>query len=321
MGASSVPQRPPALAIDVSTLVRRKALHLGQPGQRWLAELPDLVAELQHEWSLTLLEPLTGGSASYVVRVRTADDRDAVLKLPVPSADIASQVRTIGNARGRGYVHLLAHDPVRHAMLLESLGPSLDQLGWPPERAIDVLCHTLRQTWRVRKPADLTVMPAQEKAGQLGRLVAQLWEQLGRPCSERVLTHALRFAEQRAAAFDLDRCVVVHGDPHPANALQVTASRAGAESGFVFVDPDGFLADPAYDCGVVLRDWCTYLLAGDTVSLARRYCRQLADRTGVDETAIWEWGFLERVSSGLYVMILDDEDAGQRFLDTAERLT
>ncbi|MGH3830872.1 MAG: aminoglycoside phosphotransferase family protein [Pseudonocardiaceae bacterium] len=151
MGASSVPQHPPARAIDVSTLVRRKALHLGQPGHRWLARLPDLVAELQHEWSLTLLEPLTGGSASSVVRVRTADDRDAVLKLPVPSADVASQVRTLGSARGQGYVHLLAHNPARHAMLLESLGPSLDQLGWLPERAIDVLCHTLRQAWRVHK--------------------------------------------------------------------------------------------------------------------------------------------------------------------------
>ena len=307
-------------APDVPALARRKALHLGEPGQRWLAGLDDLIAELQRKWSLTVLEPLTGGSASYVLRVRTADHRDAVLKLPLPGEDVASQVATLGRAHGRGYVSLLAHDPVRNAMLLEALGPSMDQLGWPPERAIEILCRTLRQAWRVPRPAGLTVTPEQEKAGQLGRLVARLWEELGRPCTERVVTQALRFARQRAASFDPDRCVVVHGDPHPGNALQVTTPRTGAESGFVFVDPDGFLADPAYDCGVVLRDWYTSLIAGDTVSLARRYCRLLAGHAGVEDAAVWEWGFLERVSTGLYLMSFGAEDAGLRFLAVAERL-
>jgi hypothetical protein len=50
------------------------------------------------------------------------------------------------------------------------------------------------------------------------------------------------------------------------------------------------------------------------------YRRLLASRTGVDETAIWEWGFLERVSTGLYVLEFGDEHLTRRFLDTAEML-
>ena len=61
------------------------------------------------------------------------------------------------------------------------------------------------------------------------------------------MKEALRCAERRTAAFDLARCVLVHGDPYPWNALQVLVPRRGAEAGFVFVDPYGFLADPAYD--------------------------------------------------------------------------
>ena len=117
---------------------------------------------------------------------------------------------------------------------------------------------------------------------------------------------------------------MVHGDPHPWNALQTLAPRVGAEAGFVFVDPVGFLADPAYDLGVVLRDWCTQLLAtGDmeaAAALAHRYCALLSAHTGVEETAIWEWGFLERVSSGLYCLELDIEEWGRPFLQTAEML-
>jgi streptomycin 6-kinase len=182
-------------------------------------------------------------------------------------------------AQGHGYAKLFAHDIERHAMVIEALGPSLDQLRLPPERMIDVLCRTLRHAaW-----PGLTVTPEQEKATQLSELVSRLWEELERPCSERVIAQALHFAEQRAAAFDLDRCVVVHGDPHPGNLLRVPTPRVGAESGFVFIDPDGFLADPAYDLGIVLRDWCHHLLAGDASSITRQYCRQLASLSGVDD--------------------------------------
>ncbi len=104
---------------------------------------------------------------------------------------------------------------------------------------------------------------------------------------------SIAVTERRAAAFDPYRCVVVHGDAAARNALQVLAPRVGAETGFVFVDPDGFIGDPAYDLGVALRDWCPQLLASaDPLSLARSYCRLLADGSGVDEQARWSttWG-------------------------------
>ncbi|HEV8653541.1 MAG TPA: aminoglycoside phosphotransferase family protein [Actinomycetes bacterium] len=273
--------------IEVPALTRQRAMQLGERGERWLAELPDLVAELARRWAITLGPMLPGGNASLVTWARTADSGQAVLKVAIPESGFADQVRTIAAARGRGYVGLLAHDLRRHAMLQEALGPAMADLGLSPERAIALLCQTLSQAWTVPRPEGATVAAEQEKAAQLGRMVARLWDALGRPCPERVVAQALRFARQRAAAFNLDGCVVVHGDPHPGNALRVPASRAGAESGFVFVDPDGFLADPTYDLGVVLRDWCPQLLAGDAPTLAERYCRLLASETGLDETAIW----------------------------------
>ncbi len=307
--------------IEVPAVVRRRAADLGAVGGRWLAGLGGLVADLEREWSITVGPALDGGSASYVARARTATGRDAVLKLALPDPAFADQVGTVARAHGRGYVHLLAHDIQRHAMLQEALGPSLADLDLPPEHAIGVLCRTLRRAWQPVPPPGGTLTPREEKARGLGDLVAGLWEALGQPCPEPVVARALWFAEQRAAAFDPGRCVVVHGDPHPANTLRVAAARPGAESGFVFVDPDGFLADPTYDLGVVLRDWCPELLAApDAAALARHYCHLLADTTGLDATAIWQWGFLERVSTGLFLLSLDAEQLGRPFLDTAGRL-
>ncbi|TDC76155.1 aminoglycoside phosphotransferase family protein [Actinomadura sp. 7K507] len=309
--------------IELPPAVRRKAARLGERGARWLDELPGVVAGLRRAWAITDVGPaLPGGTAAYVARVRVGGPdggRDAVVKIALPAHGGAAQIRTIAAAHGRGYVRLLAHDAARRAMLQEALGPPMDELGLPPEQMIAALCRTLGQAWGV--PPDPAAGPAPDKAGELGRLVQRLWDRLGRPCPERVVRQALRFAGRRAAASGPGRCVVVHGDPHPGNALSVPSPRAGAESGFVFVDPDGFAADPAYDLGVVLRGWCAELLAArDPAALARRYCALLASGSGLEETAIWEWGYLERVSSGLYCLDLGLDDLARPFLATAEML-
>jgi streptomycin 6-kinase len=303
--------------------VRQRVLHLGQRGERWLADLPEVVAHLERAWSITVEHTLTGGTASYVARARTAEGDDAILKVAIPEVGFADEVRMLAAAHGQGYVRLLAHDREHEAMLLEALGPPMASLALPPEQQIARLCRMLRQVWQAPRPAGLVFVPHEEKAGQLAGTVSRIWEDLGHPCAEAVVSQALLYAERRAAAFELERCVAVHGDPHPWNALQVCVPRVGAEAGFVFVDPVGFLADAAYDLGVVLRDWCEQLLvAGPTgaVALARGYCALLSAQTGIDETAIWEWAFLERVSSGLYCLELGLEEMGRPFLQTAEML-
>lgn len=313
--------------VQVPGFVRQRVLHLGQRGKQWLAELPDVIALLERRWEITVGQALTGGTGSYVARARTAAGSDAILKIAIPEVGFADELRVLASAQGHGYVRLLAYDREREAMLLEALGQPMASLALPPEQKIALLCQMLRQAWQAPRPTGLVVMPDDEKAGQLARMVSRAWEDLGHPCSEQIVNEALQYAERRAAAFDLERCVVVHGDPHPWNALQVLAPRVGAEAGFVFVDPVGFLADPAYDLGVVLRDWCEQLLAagatgatGAAAALARRYCTLLSAQTGVEGTAIWEWGFLERVSSGLYCLELGIEELGRPFLQTAEML-
>jgi streptomycin 6-kinase len=310
--------------VQVPDRVRQRVMHLGQRGEQWLAELASVIAHLEQAWSITVGQAIAGGTGAYVARARRAQGGDAILKVAIPEVGFADELRVLASAEGHGYVHLLADDPERDAMLLEALGSPMASLALTPEQQIAILCQMLSQAWQAPSPAGLVMTPDEEKAGQLARMISRNWEDLGHPCAERVVTQALRYAEQRADAFDLERCVVVHGDPHPWNALQVLASRAGAEAGFVFVDPVGFLADPAYDLGVVLRDWCEQLLATGTAAaaatLARRHCALLSAHTGIDETAIWEWGFVERVSSGLYCLELGIEEMGQPFLQTAEML-
>jgi streptomycin 6-kinase len=285
--------------VQVPALVASKARELGEPGLRWLDALPAHLAQATRRWSLTIGDPLPGGSAAYVVRVQAADGTPAVLKLALPDGGFAAQVAVLSAAGGRGYVRLLAHSD--GALLLEELGPALDL---PVEAALDVLAPLLHTAWEVE--ADVPAVP---KAARLAAFVHGL-RHLG---PDDVVARAVALAERRAA--DPGPPVVVHGDPHPGNVLARALARGG---GYVFVDPEGFRTEAAYDVGVVLRDRCPELLAGDAPALLRRWCARMAAATGTDADAVWEWAFVERVSTGLYLRSLGAD--GSAFLDVAAQL-
>ena len=119
----------------------------------------------------------------------------------------------------------------------------------------------------------------------------------------------------RESAFDASTAVLIHGDAHPANVLE----DPGVRGRFKLIDPDGMISEPAHDLAIPLRDWTDQLLLEpDSVAVGLRWCAQLGRVGGIDTDPIWEWAFLERVSTGLFLLRLG-EAQGQRFLDVADR--
>ncbi len=84
--------------VALQRVVQERAAQLGDVGLAWQLGLPELIADLEHRWTISVGEPLTGGTAAHVARARTADGRDAVLKLAVPDPHFARQIRTLAAA-------------------------------------------------------------------------------------------------------------------------------------------------------------------------------------------------------------------------------
>lgn len=299
--------------VRLQPLTRARAASLGDRGADWVQALPGVLTELADAWNLDLSGPLSGGSNSYVVRATTADGFPAVLKVVLDDVGLADQAGVLEQADGRGYARLLRADLGRQALLLEALGAPLQSSDRSAEDQLHVLADTLALAWL---PTSIDRVPADgDKAVGLAVLIEELWNELGGPAPVAVRDQALRYAELLADA-PASALVVVHGDPHPANALEVRPARTGAETGYVFVDPDGFVADRAYDLGVTMRDFSAAVLRKGR-PLAESYAGLLAHRTGVDVTRIWRWAFLERVSTGLYVLGLGSEAVARLYLDSA----
>lgn len=305
------PLAPPRL----QPLTRARVATLGVAGADWEAALPRLLGELAARWSLTFGRALPGGSSSYVTRARTASGVDVVVKVSLPDPRLAEEAMTLRSADGRGYVRLLAADLDRGALLLEALGESLQTSSLSVPEQLRLLSDTLALAWQ---PATEHAGAVEQKAGDLGRFVVRAWLDQDRPCSEAVIERAVAYAERRQT--DPGEPVYLHGDPHPGNLLAVPSARPGGDSGWCFIDPSGFVADRAYDLGVALRDWSGRLTGPDARRRLEGWCELVAARSGVDATRIWEWAYLERVSSGLYLRSFGADRAAAPFLRSAALL-
>jgi streptomycin 6-kinase len=276
----------------IPEILRRHAAAATAEG--WLDELPAVVRHLEKQWNITVGDPFSGATEAYVAQATTVDGHAVVLKVRLPSDPNAARYETtaLRLADGKGCVALLRDDLDTGALLLERLGTSLFNLGRPVAQRLEILCDTVTRMWRVAPDCGLPT--GADRARQRGVFIAKTWEMLDRPCSEQAIAHALDCVHRRERAHDAERAVLVHGDVHQLNAL-------AAGEGFKLIDPDGGLAEPECDLGTLMR--------GDPVELLDADPRQrawwLAARTGLDATAIWEWGVIERVASGLHCAQID----------------
>jgi streptomycin 6-kinase len=267
-----------------------RALVRATGADAWLSGLPALVGRLERDWGISVGAPFDDATEAFVAAATLSDGTPAVLKLLVQRGDrrhAAEEITVLRLANGEGCVRLLRHDEESGAMLLERLGPSMFRVGLPIEQRHEILCRVAMRLWR---PAPDSGLPTgAEKARRLAAYVQDAWERLDRPCSERTVAGALAAAERRVAAYDPERAVLLHGDVHEWNTL-----RARPDD-WKLVDPDGVLAEPECDLGVLIREDADELLTADPADRARA----LAARTDTEPAAILDWGDLELVSNGL----------------------
>lgn len=291
--------------------MRNKALAVG--AAQWIHDLPDLVADLERDWSIIVGRPYGDATEAFVAEAVCDDGTPAVVKLLVPRANDAArdEITVLRLAGGQGCARLLRADAARDALLLERLGRPLSQLGLPTARRHEILCAAAARVWRPAAGCGLST--GADKGRWLADFITATWEELDRPCSERAVAYALACAAQRIDAHDDERAVLVHGDVHQWNALE-------AGDGFKLVDPDGLLAEAEYDLGVLMREDPAELLDGDAHARAWARARWLARCCGLDATAIWEWGVVERVSTGLLCVKVGLQPAGGEMLAVADRV-
>ena len=301
-----------ASTLPDSVLGRAKAA--GQKGLEWLASLDRLLSDLESLWNIQIGKTLSGGSHACVAEATGANGQPYIVKLEIPDISEEEYMRGIHAlkiADGQGYCRLYAFDSTRRACLLERLGSPLRLLNYPPQKQMAYLCDALRKTWTM-DPGNVSLPDAQISIDWFRSFLPKAWEELGRPCHKEIITRGLSFLDLCQARVGQDSHYLLHGDAHNNNLLQ---SLVNSED-FSFIDPEGLIGEKAYDLGVIMREWPDELDTSPATAAVQR-AEYLSRLTGVPQDAIWQWGYLQTVSTSLILLQIGQEELAHQMLRIA----
>ncbi|MFD0558580.1 streptomycin 6-kinase [Stackebrandtia endophytica] len=292
----------------------------GERGERWLTELPDVVARLCRQWDLEVTgEAMTGGTHSYVAPVRRGDGTAAALKITVPDEENIAEASALYCYDGDDAVRLYAFDVDSKALLLELAVPGTPlvpqhladtHLEGQEDQSANVAlgCALYRRLWRV--PGELPdgypefptvvdmVEPWQETlpkavADHADEFDAGLAEEVVRKCGEVLIPDG--------------PVGIVNRDTHLGNII------AGRRRPWLLIDPKPLLGERAFDAGFLTL---IQIESRRDTAFARRAVERTAEWLGVSAERVRTWALLravEEVSWG-------DDDFAARCVVIANRL-
>lgn len=270
------------------SFTRRIAGAFGEAGSRWLARLPDLLAELAAGWDLALQPPFPDLTYNYVAPVRWGDGTEAVLKVGVPNPELRTEAEALRRFDGRGAVRLLAADLERGALLLERLRPGTTLLALEDDRRATEHAAQVMAAWRgVRAPEG--VFPTVRGWFRRGfRRLRDRHAGGSGPFPEELLAYAE--GRSRELLDSMTGVQLLHGDLHHWNVL------AARRAPWLAIDPKGVIGEPEYEVGAFLRNPIPDVLAYPDLrgALARRL-DQFADLLGYERERMVAWGATQAV--------------------------
>jgi streptomycin 6-kinase len=284
--------------VDISAIcpaLARNAVGVwGEDGRRWLDDLPRIVEDVLLLWSLRLEHPLPM-SFHWVAAVTTHDGTPAVLKLAVPQADHQPvEATTLRSYAGRGAVRLLAHDPGFGAMLLRRAVPGRMLRQLVPDRDEDataIAADVMRRLHAAGVP-DAGVPQLSAARSGFARYLTE--HPHDGPLPRRLVDHAVSLFDDLVASAPTS--VLLHGDLHHDNVLSDDSSA----SGWVAIDPHGWIGDPGFETGALLYNPDPSLRSDALLRLVPRRVEQLADLLGLAHDRVAAWGFVMGVLSEVW---------------------
>ncbi|MCU1369700.1 MAG: hypothetical protein JWO77_894 [Ilumatobacteraceae bacterium] len=252
----------------------------GDPdGSAWLDELPRLVTGCADRWGLQVGAPYDGSSVSWAAPA-VQDGRDVAIKVQWPHPECEHEAAALGAWDGHGAIRLLAHDPTRHALLLERCTPGARLAGRTDVDAVAVVADLLPQLW-VPAGAPFRSL-AEEAAGWRSTLWAR-WAEAGEPC-ERRLVEAADEALRDLPGTQGDP-VLLHQDLHGDNILE-------SQRGWLAIDPKPLVGERELGISPAVRD-CQL---GHSPAAVRGRFDRLCTELGLDRDRALGWTVAQTVA-------------------------
>ncbi|MET9535089.1 aminoglycoside phosphotransferase family protein [Streptomyces sp. NPDC006649] len=260
----------------------------GEAGAAWLTELPGIVAELLGRWRCVPDGEVMHGGVGVIVPVRRAEE-SAVLKVSFPHPGNVHEPDAFVAWGGCGAVLLHERDDERFAMLLERVQPTTLAEVKDGDQVVTV-AGRLNRRLAISAPPGLPRLCEQADAweGQLREDAAELPHALLRQVLDAAVATVRELGREQPET-------LIHGDLHTRNIL-----RAGREP-WLAVDPKGYVGDPAYDGGTLLKSRALTLLEADDLRKdVHRVLDVFAEAAELDRERVQRWAQFHAVQASFW---------------------
>ncbi|MCB0630646.1 MAG: aminoglycoside phosphotransferase family protein [Saprospiraceae bacterium] len=245
--------------------------------QTWLETLPFHVQQAKEKWTLTLGEPyIENASCSYVVPCKTAEGREAVLKLGLPHEEALHEIDGLRVLNGDPTVYLIDFDRNMNAMLLEKCVPGTQLSVLPEEQQDEVFGNLLPHFWKAPVPKGLF-------RSITSKFALEEQEGLNHFPDPELAKTGIRLKYQLSEASHQE--VLLATDLHAGNVLKAERKN------WLAIDIKPYLGDRAYDLTQHLLN-CKERLRNKPEMTIRR----VAALAGVSPMRLRDWTFARLAS-------------------------
>lgn len=267
-------------------LVAHVSAGCGDPGLRWLKELPTLIRRLEMVWSVRVGKPFPGIEYNFVAPAQRSSGEAVVIKIhppwdPVEIFDEAAYLRT---RAGDGCVRLLAVDEPARAILLERLVPGRTLVEMFSSRKPDAVGPAIEVLRRITRPAENAPADAPSLDGWFTNF--ESYKETDFPAS---------YASKALGLYhDLmnrhDRPFYLHGDFHPGN---IVSSDRGP---FLAIDPKGIVGPLGYEIAVFLNNFHWWQeTEPEVMGRLDMAVKQFAEAFDIPADEIRQWAYAQMV--------------------------
>jgi len=274
---------------DLPEKFKRNTIDLcGESGNQWLKSLPQIIEEIECNWSLKAEKPFKNLSYNYVAPCVCLDGGEAVLKiaLPLDHPEIFNETRFLRMANGNGAVKLLQSDKSRRAILLEKLTPgeNLKEVCCRDEaRAVEIAIPIARRLLKT-PPPNTGFRTLEEWFNNFFEKAA------GTNFPSEYQNKARGFYEQLNSNFS--HKFIIHGDFHHENILSAT------REAFLAIDPKGIVGDIGYEIAVFLNNHLWWLAAEQNLrEKLNDAVRRFSEAFEIEPHDLRKWAYLQMVLS------------------------
>ncbi len=270
----------------------RNAQSWGEEGEKWLANIPTIIAEYSQKWSLQVVPPYPL-SYNYVAPATRSDGTDAVLKIGFPGdREFKTEIEALTIFNGDGAVKLLEADREKAVILLEKVTPGVPlSEEVDDEKATRILSSVIQ---KLHKP-----LPSSHTFMTIDGWIKELSNFHNKPDSiiqplpldlinkaRELFTYLIKTSAPG---------VLVHGDLHHDNVL------SSARAGWIGIDPKGIASEPTYEVAAMIRN--PYQKLKNVINLEEMLHRRiliLSEELGFNPLRIHQWCLAQTVLSAVW---------------------